>query len=63
MEYCTACLSKTMSNFSVFLLLVILLHILAVGDGTLSKSSKRKGKKNGSKTASKIARLFVVLRG
>ncbi|XP_028405915.1 chitinase domain-containing protein 1-like [Dendronephthya gigantea] len=41
-----------MSNFSVFFLLLILLHALAVGDGTLSKSSKKKGKKNGSKELS-----------
>ena len=44
--------AKIMSNFSIFFLLVVLLHALSVGDGTLSKSSKKKGKKNGSKEAS-----------
>ena len=43
--------AKVMSNFSVFLMLVILLHVLSVGDGTLSKSSKKKGKKSSSKEA------------
>ena len=41
-----------MSNFSIFFLLVVLLHVLSVGDGTLSKSSKKKGKKNNPKEAS-----------
>ena len=54
-----------MSEFSVFFLLLILLHVLTDGDGTLSKSSKKKGKKTASKEASekiKINKQLVWLR-
>ena len=45
-------------NLSLFFTLLVLLHALNVGDGTLSKSSKKKGKKNGGKEVALGSRVL-----